>query len=82
MFILHALLSNTLSNRLFKDWSELNISLKLLTYFFQLPLTLRFVRRWNLLWTLFKRGDVSSNWNPSLFLSATKYCIFCPEIFF
>ena len=34
-----------------------------------------------LLWTLFKRGDVSSNWNLS-FLSATKYYIFCPEIFF
>ena len=28
-----------------------------------------------------KRGDVSSNWNVS-FLSATKYRIFCPEIFF
>ena len=27
------------------------------------------------------RGDVSSNWNLS-FSSATKYYIFCPEIFF
>ena len=35
----------------------------------------------DLLWALFKRGDVSSNWNLS-FSSATKYYIFCPEIFF
>ena len=30
--------------------------------------------------TLFKRGDVSSNWNLS-FSSATMYYIFCPVIF-
>ena len=35
----------------------------------------------DLLWTLFKRGDVSSNWNLS-FSSATKYNILGPEIFF
>ena len=35
----------------------------------------------DLLWTLFKRGDVSSKWNLS-FSSATEYYIFCPEIFF
>ena len=49
---------------------------------FQLPITLRFLSvNGDLLWTLFKRGDVSSNWNLS-FSSATKYYIFCPEIFF
>ena len=31
--------------------------------------------------TLFKRGDVSSNWSLS-FSSATKYYILCHEIFF
>ena len=34
----------------------------------------------DLLWTSFKRGDVSSNWNLS-FSSATKYYIFCSEVF-
>ena len=48
---------------------------------FQLHLTLRFVCQRRLTLDLFKRGDVSSNWNLS-FLSATKYDIFCPEIFF
>ena len=32
--------------------------------------------------SLFKKSDVSNNnWNLS-FMSATKYCIFCSEIFF
>ena len=35
----------------------------------------------DLLWTLFNRGDVSSNWNLS-FLSATKYYIFVLRSFF
>ena len=35
----------------------------------------------DLLWTLFKRCKVSSNWNLS-FSSVIKYYIFCPEIFF
>ena len=48
---------------------------------FQLHLTLHLSVNGDLLWTLFQRGDVSSNWNLS-FLSATKYYIFCPEIFF
>ena len=54
---------------------------------FQLHLTLRFTLHYDLsvngdlLWTLFKRCDVSSNWNLS-FSSATKYYIFYPEIFF
>ena len=34
----------------------------------------------DLLWTLFKRGDVSSSWNLS-FSSATKYCIFALRSF-
>ena len=42
---------------------------------FQLHLTLRFVRQRDLLWTLFNRGDVSSNWNLS-FSSATEFYIF------
>ena len=42
----------------------------LLLDLFQLPLTLRFFRPGHLLWTLFMRGDVSSNWNLS-FSSAT-----------
>ena len=53
----------------------------LLLDLFHLPLTLLFVRQRHLLWNLLKRDDVSSNWNVP-FSSATKYCIFCPEIFF
>ena len=42
---------------------------------FQLHITLRFVSHGDLLWTCFKKSDVSSNWNL-LFSSATKYCFF------
>ena len=63
------------------DFFSVTAVAEVLIDIFQLPLTLRFVRRGHLLWTLIMRGDVSSNWNP-LFSSATTFCIFCPEIVF